>query len=298
MAQGRWMRKTQGTLAGGCVVLITACASAPEPTVEEMSAEGLARLDEGALSEARQILEPLAKQNPQSLEAVAAWIEVLLNEKRFTEALLAADESLVFHPDHSRLLDHKLNALRGAGQAQVALELLQTRLANDPDNAEWLYEIGELLHHVGKEKEALESFQKAQSLAPDWWQPAVAQAALLLSRGGEERAQQALERLTAVETKESPPTELLFHQALAHEQLSEDPDAEKAYLRLLEQSPEHLGGLTNYALLLERSGRTKEARLQLARALNVTQPRDKALREALQEKMQELAPRKRTQVLR
>jgi len=145
-----------------------------------------------------------------------AELRALESAHRFRAALAKTDEWLAGAPDDAAALAWKTRLLRQLGDERRALEVVQARRAKAPRDAALAYEEGELLAHVGLDDRALAAFDEARALAPDDALPAVAAAALLLSKKRPDAAG-AQQRLAPFLDGPHASAEARFHQGLALE---------------------------------------------------------------------------------
>ena len=152
--------------------------------------------------------------------------------------------------------------------------MVQARRAKAPRDAALAYEEGELLAHVGLDERALAAFDEAHALAPDDALPAVAAAALLLSKKKPDAAG-AQARLAPFLDGPHASAEARFHQGLALEAAGDPSGARPAYERALELDPLHVPSMRNLALLAEQGGDDAGA-LVVWRRVKRSEPRDAA----------------------
>jgi tetratricopeptide (TPR) repeat protein len=219
-----------------------------------------------------------------------AELRALEGEHRFRAALAKTDEWLAGAPDDAAALAWKTRLLRQLGDERRALEVVQARRANAPRDAALAYEEGELLAHVGLDDRALAAFDEARALAPDDALPAVAAAALLLSKKKPDTVG-AQERLKPLLDGPHASAEACFHQGLALEAAGDPAGARAAYERTLELDPLHVPSMRNLALLAEKSGDDAGTLVLWRRVKRSASPRDAKLVQEVDAKIAALQAR-------
>jgi tetratricopeptide (TPR) repeat protein len=219
-----------------------------------------------------------------------AELRALEGEHRFRAALAKTDEWLAGAPDDAVALMWKTRLLRQLGDERRALEVVQTRRAKAPRDAALAYEEGELLAHVGLDDRALAAFDEAHALAPDDALPAIAAAALLLSKKKPDTAG-AQARLAPFQDGPHASAEARFHQGLALEAAGDPAGARAAFERTLELEPLHVPALRDLALLVEKSGDEKAALDLWRRVKRSASPRDEKFTQEVDAKIAALQAR-------
>jgi len=142
--------------------------------------------------------------------------------------------------------------------------------------------------HDGATEQALAAFEDARRLAPDDWRPAVAAAALLLSRRPPDPAG-AEQLLAPFLDGPHASAEARFHQGLAREAAADPAGAAAAFTSALDLDPGHVPSLCDLALLRQRSGDVTGALALLRRAKRSTAPDEESLQRALDRRIESLS---------
>ena len=132
--------------------------------------EGVTALRNGDLAGAVPKFEQAASLNPELPEAHAVLAEVLLELKRYGDAVAAADRYLALKPGDERGLRVRYDALKAAGdtaKAKEALDALVKADAKDPETAVRLFNEGAERTRAGQYDEAAVFFERAVQIAPD-----------------------------------------------------------------------------------------------------------------------------------
>ncbi|HET9209708.1 MAG TPA: tetratricopeptide repeat protein, partial [Thermoanaerobaculia bacterium] len=157
-------------------------AAAPPPAAEapkELSGadqaiiaynEGVTALKGGNVAAALPSLEKAASLNPKLPEAQVALAEAYLDQKRYGDALAAADRFLALRPNDTEGLRARYDALKGAGDNDKAHEALDALAAADPKSSEAAvryFNEGAERARTGKLEDAAVFFEKAVQISPD-----------------------------------------------------------------------------------------------------------------------------------
>jgi tetratricopeptide (TPR) repeat protein len=131
--------------------------------------EGVTALKGGNVAAALPSLEKAASLNPKLPEAQVALAEAYLDQKRYGDALAAADRFLALKPGDTEGLRARYDALKGAGDADKAREALDALAAADPKSGEAAvryFNEGAERARANKLEDAAVFFEKAVRIAP------------------------------------------------------------------------------------------------------------------------------------
>jgi tetratricopeptide (TPR) repeat protein len=131
--------------------------------------EGVTALRGGNMAAALTSLEKAASLNPSLPEAQAALAQVYLDQKRYGDALAAADRYLALKPGDVDGLRVRYDALKLAGDNDKAREALEALTAADPKNPETavrLFNEGAERARTGKLEDATSFFERVVEIAP------------------------------------------------------------------------------------------------------------------------------------
>jgi tetratricopeptide (TPR) repeat protein len=131
--------------------------------------EGVTALRGGNMAAAATNLEKAASLNPSLPEAQAALSQVYLDQKRYGDALAAADRYLALKPGDVDGLRVRYDALKLAGDGDKAREALDALTAADPKNPETavrLFNEGAERARTGKLEDATSFFERVVEIAP------------------------------------------------------------------------------------------------------------------------------------
>jgi tetratricopeptide (TPR) repeat protein len=132
--------------------------------------EGVTALKGGNVAAALASLEKAASLNPKLPEAQVALAEADLDQKRYGDALAAADRFLALRPGDAEGLRARYDALKGAGDNDKAREALDALAAADPKSSEAAvryFNEGAEKARTGNLEDAAAFFEKAVKIAPD-----------------------------------------------------------------------------------------------------------------------------------
>jgi len=162
-------------------VSFTLPVAAPQPAAEapkELSGadqailaynEAVTALKAGNVAAALPNLEKAVSLNPKLPEAQVALAEAYLDQKRYGDALAAADRFLALRPNDAEGLRVRYDALKGAGDNDKAHEALDALAAADPKSQEAAvryFNEGAEKARTNKLEDAAVFFEKAVQIAP------------------------------------------------------------------------------------------------------------------------------------
>jgi outer membrane protein assembly factor BamD (BamD/ComL family) len=152
--------------------------------------EGVTALRGGDMAAAATKLEKAASLNPALPEPQIALASVYLDQKRYGEALAAADRYLALRPGDVEGLRARYDALKQAGdtdKAREALNALAAADAKNPETAVRLFNEGAERARTGKLEDATSYFERVIEIAPTDPKFAKAHYVLGLSYAKEEK---------------------------------------------------------------------------------------------------------------
>lgn len=265
----------------------TEAATAAEMSVEAPSVlgtnaaitafnEGITALKSGDLETARNQLEVAITEDPELGQAHAALAGVLLDEKKYEEALAAAQQALALRAADREALqvsyeaNRKLGRDKEAAAASEALKAAEDSLAT----ARRVYNEGGAAYQAEDMDTALAKFSEAASLDPSLYDAQHAVASLLLTRREFAGAAEAADAALALRPDETRTLQVAYQ---AHNALGESDKATDLLIRLSALDPQF--GAAN---LLEQgaqkfnAGQSEEAKALLEGALAVDPGQAKA----------------------
>jgi len=174
---------------------------------------GVARLQQGALEEAGEILARAVDLRPDSAEAQQNLAEALRKLNRLDEAKTHLRRALALRPDYARAHSNLGRVLSGLGRWDEARASLQHAIALKPDYYQAYHHLGETLRLMGKLEEAETSLRRALGIKPD-------------------------------------DTALYFSLGITLQELGRLEEAAACYARILTLDPDHDGARNNLGLAL------------------------------------------------
>jgi tetratricopeptide (TPR) repeat protein len=163
--------------------------------------EGVTSLRGGDMAAAAAKLEKAAALNPALPEPQIALASVYLEQKRYGEALAAADRYLALRPGDVEGLRARYDALKQVGdgdKAREALNALAAADAKNPETAVRLFNEGAERARTGKLEDATSYFERVVEIAPNDPKFAKAHYVLGLTYAKEDgKKEKAKERLQA-----------------------------------------------------------------------------------------------------
>lgn len=122
---------------------------------------------DGKFEEAEHALRKAIQQNPRYVEAHNNLAQLLSSQKQEVEALRILGEALKFASDNvaTLLITSKIQLRRN--NLQASEQAARLALQQEPENAEALTVLGQVLHETDRYEEALEVLDRALQYAPD-----------------------------------------------------------------------------------------------------------------------------------
>jgi tetratricopeptide (TPR) repeat protein len=153
-----------------------AVALAPELSFAHY-ALGWALLEHAEVSAAERCAREALRLEPDS-HGYALLAQVHVRQKRWAEAIRAAEQGLQIDPEHPGCANLRALSLGALGRSDEASAVMSNVLALDPDDAFGLSNRGWLMLRQSRPQEALESFREALRLDPtlDWARTGIIEA--------------------------------------------------------------------------------------------------------------------------
>jgi tetratricopeptide (TPR) repeat protein len=185
---------------------------------------------QGILSELDKIEASLAKIGPAATGLIELRVHRLVVNGRLDEATQLLNKALVTHPKRVPLHMLMADLAQRRGDKGLMIKHLQAAAAADPNDAEALVALSEVLESEGKTEEAIKALESAVLRAP--YEP-----------------------------------DLLAQLAAGYQEHGDTGRAKATAQKLLERFPDHLGGPAVLAQLAALSGDHKQAEAVLLKAL-------------------------------
>jgi len=153
-----------------------AVALAPELSFAHY-ALGWALLEHAEMKAAERCAREALRLDPDS-HGYALLAQVHVRQKRWAEAIEAAEEGLQIDPEHAGCANLRALSLGALGRSDEAAAAMSNVLAVDPDDAFGLTNRGWLMLRQSRPQEALQSFREALRLDPtlDWARTGIIEA--------------------------------------------------------------------------------------------------------------------------
>jgi len=179
----------------------------------ERAAEGIVtiHLRRGSVPDALSFVEPLARRYQTNLHLQALYAEVLVHASRYDDAWTAARGALRCDERFVPALTALIKASIKQGRQELAESILEDAIEIDGENAELHFIQGTIYRDTpGRFRDALNEFQTAVRLRPDYTEARMALGVTQLAGGN---YQQALEHFTRA--RDLAPTLVAVHLNLA-----------------------------------------------------------------------------------
>jgi tetratricopeptide (TPR) repeat protein len=153
-----------------------AVALAPEVSFAHY-ALGWALLERAEVSAAERCAREALRLDPDS-HGYALLAQIHVRQKRWAEAINAAEKGLQIDPEHAGCANLRVLSLGALGRTDEAAAVMTDVLALDPDDAFALTNRGWLMLRQSRPQDALESFREALRLDPtlDWARTGIVEA--------------------------------------------------------------------------------------------------------------------------
>jgi tetratricopeptide (TPR) repeat protein len=148
--------------------LIALTPVAPEEMARREFNKAADLYNAGKLEEAKKALSTALEHNPKLAAAYQLLATIDLREKQYETALTHLDKVLELESQNADALYLKGAALNSLGRQDEAVTTWQSYLALKPDDAEIRYNVGALLLAAKKTDEAIEHFKAALKAKPDF----------------------------------------------------------------------------------------------------------------------------------
>ncbi|MDX1538480.1 XrtA/PEP-CTERM system TPR-repeat protein PrsT [Arsukibacterium sp.] len=201
----------------------------------------------------------------KNVRAGLAYANLLANAGRFKEAIMILDKQLKAHPKEPILLRSKIAAQSENGDHKAALatyELLPAELANSP---EMLYHKGRIQILNKQISPGLETLNKSYNIAPRA-ATAIAIAGAYATDISYRRAVSFIEDHFAKHGNNSTELRAFYANLLIEDDVNK---AVTVYSDIVQQSPDNLIALNNYAWVLLEVGNVTEAKTYAEQALKI-----------------------------
>jgi arylsulfatase A-like enzyme/predicted Zn-dependent protease len=208
------------------------------------------------IDEAAEILERVAREEPELADAWSLLGNVNLKRKRRQEALAAFRRALALKPDNNFLMINVVKTLVGSGEVEAAAEECLSFLKVFPDDAALLEQLGHIRLMQRRPDEALPLLRRATELDPAAPQSVNLTGEALILKKDYAAADDVLRRGLAANPRARNTHYLL---AQVQEALGRPAAAADLYRAELEINDKHFQSAVNLGNLLKQSGRADEA---------------------------------------
>ena len=220
---------------------------------------------QGRTAEALAALDGFLATHPAELAILILKARMLQAARRPDEALASFDRALGVGPD-AELWNERGALLNDMGRNLEAVESYDRALAARPNFAEAFYNRGNALRDLKREEDALQSFERAIELKPDFLQALNNRGSALQALGRNREAVECFDRLLAVHAVTAEPWN---NRGIALAALGRHDEALVSYDRALALDANNARAWDNRGTLLRQMGRGAEALASHDRALAI-----------------------------
>lgn len=241
---------------------------APSDPVAEAFNEGVMAYRGGDLVTAEAKFKRALELKPDLAEAYSALAGVLMDQKKYNEALAAADKLLELDPNNVRALEIRYDSYQALGDEEKAKEALAALTATDTggaDAAVRIYNEGAEAARVGDTARATERFQKAIELDPNLAAAHYALSRMYLSAKRFADAAAEAEKALALDPKQTAAQKVRYE---AYRALGDQDKAKEAFQQLAAADPKGVAkSLLDQGIDQFNNGKIPEAQSSLEQAL-------------------------------
>lgn len=144
----------------------------PEERAENHYRRAVALLNQGRIADAINGLRTALKEDPSHPAALPTLLGIVVEQKRFDDALVILQELRSVHPAHVALAIGQARIQLEKGDLAAAAATLQSVEQAGANHAEYQGFAAALLQRLGRQREAIAHYQTALRLAPQsgiWW---------------------------------------------------------------------------------------------------------------------------------
>lgn len=227
--------------------------------------------------QARAELERTTQQFPELPEARLQIAALDLQDRNFKEAQTSFQKLYDQFRD-PRALMGLVDAYVGLGQDQVALQLLRSELAKNPERVEYRVAIGNIAGQKGDYATAISEYRAVLDKLPrssDLW---IRLGDVYRRQGDSQQATNSFKKASELAPNTIGP---YINLALMYEHLGQKDDAKPVYEQILRLEPNHPVALNNLAYMMAENGTDLDTALTMAQRARAQKPQDSNVADTL-----------------
>jgi tetratricopeptide (TPR) repeat protein len=235
-------------------------------------------LQDKRFDDAIKVIEEIRSKVPTDIEMLGSLGLAQLGKKDQEQAAQSFARLLELAPDNSKALA-LFTSLNAKGDINSAIGIVKEQITKAPEAAGHYMLLGDLLLKSKKTDEALETFAKAQELAPQNPQPYIIRARVMHATGKTEEAVNEFQELIKTQPDSIPAN---LGLATLYEAQKKFTEAKTQYQKVLTLKPDQPAAANNLAYLtaLDENGDLGEA-LRLAMLAKQALPEDPRIADTL-----------------
>jgi protein O-GlcNAc transferase len=251
-----WRQRLRGMLGGSAGRGPSPAVETGQPVAQAGFERGAEYHRQGRLDEAEAVYRELLKSRPSAVEVLLALGVLQAQRQNLAEAAELMGRAAEADPGNVAAHMNRGNLLRGLGRNQEALASYEQLLEVIPGNVDALTNRGVVLLDLGQREKALASFEAVLAAVPGHREAGLRRCGVLKALGRQEEALAGYEQVLAVAPDD---VAALFNRGLVLAALGRLEEAVAGYDRALAIKPDYVEVLINRGIALTRLGRTTEA---------------------------------------
>lgn len=243
------------------------------PSIKTMTLLAGVYVLEGNFTEAEKILNVIIEEKPEYIPAYIRLGLLYRATNRTKESIELFEKAYGMDTNQIGVVKMISNTLLTEKKPQKALETVERLSAKSDEVHKAFFDtlIGEILLRLDRKKEAIQRFENAKKLKPDYIRPYMYTANFLRI---ENRLMDALREYQAVEKINPDFVPALFAIGTIFDLQGNVNQAEKYYRKVIELNPDHIDATNNLAYILAGKPESLEEAFRLAKKAREKMPKD------------------------
>ena len=151
-------------------------------------------LKKGRLDDAIHEYEQLRSEYPEDIQTLVALGHMYIKARKYNKAIDTFNTAILIHPDNYTDQDNELNELIQQGHLDDALERLDEKLEDNPDQPDLILKQADVLSMLGASSEATEHYVRALRMCPDLIEATIKLGTMYLQQQNDQMAAMSFNR--------------------------------------------------------------------------------------------------------